>query len=185
MGSAKASLPFRGSTFVEAIAESCDRLRLDPRVIVVGSKGDNILSYNALSGFVVTTNSDHELGPIGSISSGVLAIVNHPVDGALVWAVDQPHVALSTVSLLIQRFRETGADAVLPKYGGRTGHPLLISHRLFADVTRAAAGRRTLRSVIWGNGKRVMTASVDDAAVLEDVDTPEEYDAMIRRYGIV
>jgi molybdenum cofactor cytidylyltransferase len=119
-------------------------------------------------------------GPIGSLAVGI-DIINHMVDGVLVWPVDQPSVASETLRRLVNGFRTSQASIVVPTHDGRRGHPVLIRAALFAEIPRAVKAGRTLRDVIRSEPTSVFEVAADDAAILQDIDTPMDYEALRRR----
>jgi molybdenum cofactor cytidylyltransferase len=74
MGRPKALLPFRGSTFLEVILQSCRSLPLAGVVVVAGPDIDKMLSDNILAGATKVLNPTPESGPIGSIRLGIGAL---------------------------------------------------------------------------------------------------------------
>ena len=180
MGHSKALLRFRGATFLETILAACAAAGIQRRVVVLGPDGDKILQNIDLEGVTVVWNRAPETGPIGSLRIGIEAIINHPVDAVFAWHVDRPHVPVATVEALINTFRGTRAQIVVPEYGGRRGHPVLFSRDVFAELL-AADEAEGARRVVRADPRRVQAVAVEDAAVVEDVNTPAEYEALIAR----
>jgi molybdenum cofactor cytidylyltransferase len=180
MGYPKALLPYRGASFLSGILDACYAAGIEKRVVVLGYFADKILREIDLSDVIVTTSENLEAGPIGSIRAGIRALVNHPVDAALVWPVDRPHVSVATVSALLDRFRAAPAPIVVPTYGGRRGHPVLFGKAVFAELL-AAPDAVGAKAVVRKDAGRVVPVPVDDAAVLEDFNTPEDYKDLLRK----
>jgi molybdenum cofactor cytidylyltransferase len=84
------------------------------------------------------------------------------------------------VSALLDKFRETQSAILVPTYGGRRGHPVLFSKSVFAELLGApdAVGAK---AVVRKDAGRVVSVPVDDAAVLEDFNTPEDYKGLLRK----
>lgn len=180
MGYPKALLPYRGAPFLTGILDACYAAGIEKRVVVLGYFADKILQEIDLSEAIVTTSENLEAGPIGSIRAGIRSLVNHPVEAALVWPVDRPHVSVDTVSALLDKFREAHGPIVVPTYGGRRGHPVLFGKEIFAELLGApdAVGAK---AVVRKDAGRVTAVPVDDAAVLEDFNTPEDYKGLLRK----
>jgi CTP:molybdopterin cytidylyltransferase MocA len=183
MGKPKALLPYRGRTFLDTILDACRALGLQQRIVVLGYDADNILSGIDLSEATVLTNPAPESGPIGSIRVGIQAILNHPVEGALVWHVDRPHVAIATIEALLDRFRQEGEPLVVPSYQARRGHPVIFGRAVFEELL-AVPDDQGARAVVRSDPSRVAVVPVDDPAVTEDIDTPEAYQELLRREDI-
>ncbi len=184
MGRSKALLRIRGETFLEAVLEVCKASGINRCVVVVGPDGDKLLSSVDLSGCTVVQNPEPETGPIGSIRIALHAVVNHPVEAVLVWHVDQPHVTVSTVTALIDRFHQGSPAIVVPEFEGQRGHPVIFGRAVFGELLEAPVDEGA-RAVVRANPERCAVVPVDDRAVTEDVDTPEAYEALLRRvaYG--
>lgn len=174
MGTPKALLAFRGATFLQAVVASCSDAGLSPIIVALGGDRDKILSSCALHDVIVVENTDAELGPIGSLAAGIQA-VNRSVEGALVWPVDQPHVAPHTVGALVDAFQGSRVSIVVPTFNGIGGHPVLLSRDVFPECLAASEARATLRTVLRADPGRVVRLPVGDRAVVEDIDTPEDY----------
>lgn len=184
MGFPKALLRYRDKTFIEGILEACSAAGLEPLVVVLGPDASRVLKSTDLRSAMEVRNTRPETGQIGSIQQGLTAIINHPVEAALVWPVDQPHVSIGTVQALLDEFRRGGSPIVIPVHGGRRGHPVLFGRPVFEELLGA---RQDLgaRAVVRANQGRISEVPVADPAVLEDIDTPEAYEQLVRRSGPV
>ena len=180
MGRPKAMLHLRGETFLETVLHGCAASGINRCVAVLGPDKDNILSQMNLSAVTVVQNPAPETGPIGSIRIALEALLNHPVEAVVVWHVDRPHVAVSTVTALIDRFRRGGVSIVLPEFEGRRGHPVIFGRAVFEELLQAPDDEGA-RAVVRADPSRVAVVRVADPAVTEDVDTPEAYEELLRR----
>lgn len=180
MGTPKALLRFRGTTFLEAVLDAAFAMGLTPRVVVLGHDADKMLRDIDLSGVTVAVSQQLEAGPIGSIRAGIQAVLNQSVDAAVLWHVDQPHVRLETVRTMVDAFRRGQPAIVLPTHGGRRGHPVLLARSVFHELWDREADVEGARAVIHRDPRRVSEVPVDDPAVLDDVDTPEAYQRLLK-----
>jgi molybdenum cofactor cytidylyltransferase len=180
MGQPKALLTFRGRTFLESVLDAAHAVGVKHPIVVLGDDADKIVSEHDLHGIAVLRNEEIAAGPIGSIRAAVRHVMSHPVDAMLVWPVDMPHVAISTVELLIDRFRSTQRPVVVPVFDGRRGHPVLFGRAVFEELLEAPDGEGA-RTVVRADPSRVEEVPVEDSAVVEDLNTPEDYQALVRR----
>ena len=180
MGAPKALLSYRGRTFLRAILDACDALGLERRLVVLGYDADKILAEMDLSDATVLRNPTPESGPIGSIRAAIGAVLNHPVEGVLVWHVDRPHVAIATIETMLDRFRQGPQPIVVPSYQGRRGHPAVFGRAVFEELLSGPEDQGA-RAVVRSDPSRVAVVPVDDPAVTEDIDTPEAYKGLLRR----
>jgi molybdenum cofactor cytidylyltransferase len=102
------------------------------------------------------------------------------IDGALVTLVDIPLVLASTVRRVIEAWTQNRAPIVRPAVGDRHGHPVLFDRSIF-DALRHAPLSEGARAVVHANADRIVDVQVDDEGCLLDVDTPADYDAVIRK----
>lgn len=181
MGNPKALLDFRGRPFVVAVLEALEALDLKHRVVVLGADAQRIRARIADHPCTIVENPDPDSGPIGSLRLALTALEAVRPTAALVWPVDIPHVRITTVERLIDAFDHTGAPIVLPKFGDRHGHPVIWSARLFHELASStAANLEGARAVRRAHAAEVVSVVVDDPAVIEDIDTPEDYERLIR-----
>lgn len=179
MGYPKALLRYRGRTFLQSILDVTAAVGIARRLVVLGPEPDRILSEHELRGVTLVTNPEMDLGPIGSIKASIEAIRVHPVDGLLVWPVDFPHVAVKTVELMIEAFREKPDSIVVPSTQGQRGHPVLFPRSVFAEL-EAVADSEGARAVVRAVPERVIEVPVEDPAVVDDLNTPEAYRRLLK-----
>jgi molybdenum cofactor cytidylyltransferase len=185
MGRSKALLPCSpvdGDTFLNRIINSLRAGGVED-VFVVGRPDDTQLidaveSPDVPARFV--PNPDHDRGQLTSIVAGVNAVDHPGVGGVLIMPVDMPLVQASTFRQVLHAFSRHPSSIVRAVYGGRHGHPVIFDHGTFdplrqADVTVGA------KAVLAGHRDRIIDLEVNDAGVLKDVDSREEYSAVFGR----
>ena len=92
-------------------------------------------------------------------------------DGCLVCLADMPFIESSTYRLIADRL--TPEAIVLPSYHGKPGNPVGFGRDFYAQLL-ALNGDSGGRSVTDKNVDAVVELGVDDPAVLNDIDTPED-----------
>lgn len=180
MGHPKALLKLRGRTFLETVIDGCEASGASRCVVVLGPDRDKVLSQVDLGDATVVENPTPATGPIASIRIGLTELLNHPVEAVLVWHVDRPHIAVSTVTALMDRFREGGASVVIPEFDGVRGHPVVFARAVFEELMQVSDDEGA-RAVVRADPSRVAVVPVPDSAVMEDIDTPEAYEELLRR----
>jgi len=181
MGSPKALLDFRGQPFVVRILEALEALEVKTRVVVVGP--DALRVRPALAGHdcLIVENSDVDGGPIASLRVALRVLQAVQPSATLAWPVDLPHVRVTTVERLIETFRREPAPAVVPMFAERRGHPVLWGAALFQELlTSETATRHGARAVWHAHAAEVAMVPVDDPAVIDDLNTPEDYERLVR-----
>ncbi len=169
MGRPKALLPFRGATFLENILTVIAASDVRETVVVLGRHRDEIQGALKLPNAVF--NPDYEQGMITSMQTGIRAISGGS-EGALLLLVDHPSITTPTINVLIERFAPD--RIVVPKYGGRRGHPVLFARTVLDEILDLSPALGA-NGVVWKDPARVVEVGVDDPGVTFDIDTPEDY----------
>lgn len=185
MGAPKALLDFRGEPFVVRILEAFEALDLKTRVLVLGpDAAARVRPAVARHDCLIVENPDVDGGPIASFRAALVALHATAPTGALVWPVDLPHVRIATVERLVEAWRRSGAPVVLPTFGDRRGHPVVWDASLFAELGASeAASRDGARAVLHAHVAQVQAVAVDDPAVIDQVNTPEDYERLVREWN--
>jgi molybdenum cofactor cytidylyltransferase len=178
MGRPKALLPAgaSGPSFVQRVADTLRAGGLED-ILVVGRPEDNALRaeverLGANVRFVVNTHADE--GQLSSLITG-LNVVDHPGTRAIVvMPVDVPLVSSDSVAAILAAFMRTRAPIVRATHLGRHGHPVLFSHAIFAELRRADPAQGA-KAVLRNHAAEIVDIDVPDPAVVEDVDSPEDY----------
>ena len=177
----KALLAWQGKTFLGAAMES---LRPHCQLIIVVA-GKNVESLKpvvfAAGGFLVV-NPDTDRGQFSSLQVGLQEVLDRGRDAAIVTLIDRPPAGPATVKSLKDRFLEevrSGHWAVVPQYGEKHGHPIVIGREMIEAFLRAPV-EATARDVEHKHQPHVVYVPVDDANVTMNVDTPEDYARLVR-----
>lgn len=183
MGTPKALLQVGGKTFLEHIVSAVRAAAIDVPMIAVAQDDRKILELCSLHGMTAVMNTATPTAvPLGSVQAAVTAVINRPVDALLVWPVDQPHVLPSTVSELLSAFLRFGKAITLPVYDGRRGHPVVFGRAVFGELLSAPLSEGA-RAVVRADPARVTEVPVRDPAIIDDIDTVEAYQDLLRRHA--
>jgi CTP:molybdopterin cytidylyltransferase MocA len=181
MGRPKALLDFRGRPFVVRILEALEALEIRPRLVVLGPDAPRIRPALTPHDCVVVEHADVAAGPIGSLRAALTALEPVRPRGILAWPVDLPHVRVATVERLLEVYRRCGAPAVVPSFADRRGQPVIWGQALFQELAASpAATKHGPRAVLLAHQAEIATVPVDDPAVIDDLNTPEDYERLIR-----
>ena len=184
MGSPKALLDFLGRPFAVRILEALEALEVKTRVVVLGPDAPRI--HPALAGHdcMIVENLEPETGPIESLRVALRALQPLQPSAILVWPVDLPHVRVTTVERLLETHRRTEAPAIVPTFAERRGHPVIWGSALFGALLESkAATREGARAVLHQHEKEVVSVPVDDPAVIDELNTPEDYERLVREWN--
>ena len=176
MGEPKQLLTIAGKPMVRRVAETVCAAGLEQVVVVVGAHAERV--EEALKGLPVRviTNRRWAEGMSTSLAIGLGAL--HPdVQAAFVVLADQPELTVELLRSLTARYQTTGAPIVAPFYRGQRGNPVLFDRGLFAEL-RAVEGDQGGRALLDRYRDSLERVAVDDPAVLMDVDTRQDYQAL-------
>ena len=182
MGRDKALLPWRDGTFLSAAIRALQPVT--ELVLIVG--GANAASLepiaNAYAAFMVV-NPEPERGQFSSLQVGLQEVLNRGRDAAIVTLVDRPAAELETVQQIKKAFlsSEESIWAVVPEYGGKHGHPIVIGREMIEAFLRAPSGSNA-RDVEHARQEHIRYLPVRDPLVVANVDTPEDFERI--RTGI-
>jgi molybdenum cofactor cytidylyltransferase len=184
MGSPKALLDFLGVPFLVRILEALEALEVKTRVVVLGPDAPRIRPALASHDFMLVENPDPDTGPIASLRAALTALRPLQPSAALVWPVDLPHVRVTTVERLLEAHRRTRAKVVVPLFGERRGHPVIWDAQVFPDLLEnPRATSDGARAVLQAHEADVQGVPVDDPAVIDQLNTPEDYERLVREWN--
>ncbi len=180
MGSPKALLRIGSQTFLEAVVAKVREAELPSPVVAVSRELCKIIDINALDIAAITVHEEQRRnGPIESMRAWLRSEFNQMVDRLLIWPVDQPHVKTSTIlSILRHSDAGPGRSIVVPEFEGRRGHPVIFRQAVFGELLSPTADGGA-KAVVRRDPSRVLVVPVDDRAVTEDIDTPDDYKTLI------
>ncbi|MBI4887803.1 MAG: nucleotidyltransferase family protein [Acidobacteria bacterium] len=185
MGRPKALLPDReGRPFVARLVRAFAAAGVDDVILVTGTQHAAIAAAVAADAPLVSPtiliNPDPARGQLSSLWIGLEAAARPGLEAVLVTPVDIPMVRPSTIQQVVEVWRTTRAPIVRPAVGARHGHPVLFDRAVFDELRRAPLADGA-RAVVHAHADSLVNVPVDDEGCLVDVDTPADYDALIRR----
>jgi molybdenum cofactor cytidylyltransferase len=178
MGRDKALLPWQGETFLSSAIRAL--LPLTDLVIVVAGENEENLAQivNAQAAFLVC-NPFPERGQFSSLQRGLDEVLNRGRDAAVVTLVDRPAPNPQTIEQLKDEFLKADDKiwAVVPEFGGKHGHPIVIGREMIEAFLRAPAGS-SARDVEHAHQDHIRYITVADPYVSINVDTPEDFEKL-------
>ena len=183
MGRPKAALPIgvRGETFLKRLLGALAAAHLPEIVVVTGSAPE---VTRAAAGRVrrrvrFAHNDDWAVGQLSSLLKGLEERPGDVVEGALVTLVDSPFASAETMARVLDTWRRTRALIVRPARGDVHGHPVVFDRALFAEL-RAADRSVGAKAVVRAHERDILNVDVDDPGAFVDVDTEDDYRAVLR-----
>jgi molybdenum cofactor cytidylyltransferase len=174
MGRPKAFLPFRGGTFLSAIAGTLGA-RCSPVIAVFGFDAERCIQTARPLGLRATENPDYALGMLTSLQAG-LRVVPDESDAVFFTLVDHPAISLSTVDALLR----SDAPIAIPRFENTRGHPVLIRRAIVQEFLAEPPASK-VRDVIDRNASEIEYIEVGDPGIADDIDDPALYEKLLAR----
>jgi molybdenum cofactor cytidylyltransferase len=164
-------------TLVERVVNLASESGVNEVIVVTGNQAEEVAAlFHAQETYNVPVypvfNPRWGEGQGYSVAAGVQALL-HDVDAALFFLSDQPRLKAATAQALLRAFKPGEKAIIFLTYQGKRGNPVLFSKDFFPALA-ALEGDVGGRAVVKENPGAVTEIPVDDPAILEDVDTPED-----------
>ena len=169
----KMLLPFNGKTMLEKVIGNVISSEVFHTLVVLGSNRDEILGSISHLPVNHCYNENYRNGMLSSVQCGFKNLPEG-FDAVLVFPGDQPFIEPEVINLVIRSFRETGKGIVIPVYGNRRGHPMLIGSR-YRDVIGNLDDTAGLRSLAEIYKEDLFEVKTNSPGILKDFDTEEDY----------
>lgn len=175
MGTVKQLLPLHGKPLLQHVIDAARASRLENLLLILGHAHDQVLPQLDTHGFEVVVNRDFAAGQSSSVRAGLEHRAD--ADGIMYLLGDQPLLSADTINTLIDCFLSERPWAAVPVHRGQPGNPVIIGRPLMADLA-ALSGDIGARRLLQ-KSQFVRRVEIDDPAILRDVDTMDDYLALL------
>lgn len=170
-GQPKMLMPWRGKPILRHVAEAALEGGVNPLVVVSGAEEEGMQQACEGLPVVLVVNKEWETGQSSSMRKGLQALPDN-TGAALFLLADQPFVSPALIKQIIERHQKILSPVIAPRVGEQRSNPVLFDRVTFPDLLtvqgdrggRALFDRYEISYVDW-----------DDANLLLDIDTPEDY----------
>jgi molybdenum cofactor cytidylyltransferase len=176
----KLTLPVAGVPLLRHMVTRLLDSKLYEIVVVTGH--EQATARALLQGFPITlvSNARYLEGQMTSVYCGMQAL-SEPCDGVMVCLSDQPLLEAADINRLVSAFLERCPTSVLvPVFQGQRGNPRVLAYQ-HRDAVLAGAGSLSCKRLIDKNPQLVTTLEMDNDHVVFDIDTPTDYQRLMRR----
>ena len=171
MGELKQLLPFAQKPTIHWIVETlCESL--ESVVVVLGHRSGEIATVLANSPVQCVINSDYKLGMLSSVKCA-LQTLGRSAD-YLICLGDQPRLDKRVVELVLAAAENSECGICIPTFNGKRGHPILIKNAYRTEIMGLDLNNG-LNNVTRGHPDDTCEIPIDIASILDDMDTPEDY----------
>lgn len=177
MGCIKPLLRINGDTMLDCTTKSLINAGIQSIYTVLGCYFDEIKAgYELKDSVHIVYNPDYADGMFTSVKAGVREMADRYA-AFLMMPADCPGVSPETISRIVSAFPQEGT-IIRPSYGGRTGHPCLISLGYKSEILSGdfSEGMRSFIQLHRDSEARIET---DDCRILTDIDTLSDYKGIV------
>jgi molybdenum cofactor cytidylyltransferase len=178
LGRPKQLLPYGDRTLLEHTLDTARRCGFDQLVVPIGGAADEVRERVDLSGADVVVNYDYGAGCSSSIVAA-LETVDRRCEVLVLMLGDQPGVTPAIVRALVQGHGD--APLAVCRYDDGRGHPLAFDRRILPQLADLHGDKGVWR-LLDQRADEVVEVRIAGNVPL-DVDTPEDYQAVLAEAG--
>jgi molybdenum cofactor cytidylyltransferase len=186
MGRPKLALPVAGRTVLEHVLAALRQAGVGPTVVVLAPHVADLAARAEAGGALVLRLPAETPDMRATVQRGLDWLEEQfrpaPEDDWLLLPADHPTLDAAVVVRLCQARRDhPQASVVVPTWQGRRGHPALIAWRHVGGIRAHPAGEG-LNTYLRRHSQETLEVEASED-VLADLDTPEDYERLLRRRG--
>jgi molybdenum cofactor cytidylyltransferase len=179
LGQPKQLLPYQGTILLDWVLAQAEAARaLDEVIVVLGRAADEIRPRLRARRAQILVSPTFTEGCSGSYRTGIGALAPR-ADAVMVLLGDQPGVDSATIDQVAEDWRAQGGTIALTSYRGRHGHPMVFASALFGRLLQLQ-GDKAAWKILDAHPEWVRHVALD-RAFPEDVDTRQDYEALLRQ----
>ncbi len=177
MGQPKMLLPWGSRTVLGQVLYVLEEAGVRRRWVIGGAAYERIAEIAHRAGAECLYNAQYAEGEmLLSIQLGLRALEGEPhIQAALICLGDQPQIEVQVVRRLLQEWEARRPRLLVPSYQGRRGHPWLIARPLWAAFLELQPPQ-TARHFLHAHATQIHEVVVETDSILQDIDTPQEYE---------
>lgn len=178
LGRPKQLLPYRGTTLLGHVVGVARECPFDQLLVALGGSAGDVREQVDLSGTQIVVNESYGTGCSSSIAAAVGAI-DPRCDVLVLMLGDMPAVTAESVRALIGGRGD--APLAVCRYDDGRGHPFAFVRELFEELTHLHGDKGVWR--LLDQRAAEVVEVVRPGPIPLDVDTPEDYEAVLAQAG--
>ncbi|MDO4566477.1 MAG: nucleotidyltransferase family protein, partial [Oscillospiraceae bacterium] len=178
MGDFKPMLNIGSITIAQRVIATLRQAGIEQIVVVTGYNADVLEHHLAKSHVIFLRNENYATTQMFDSARIGLEYMAKKCARVLFTPIDIPLFTASTAEALLQ----SGADYACPVCEGERGHPILLS-RAIIERLLADSGEGGLKGALERTGIEEKFIEVEDAGILHDADTPEDYLSLLEYHN--
>jgi molybdenum cofactor cytidylyltransferase len=179
LGRPKQLLPYGDRTLLEHTLDTARACNFNQLVVPIGGAADEVRERVDLTGAEVVVNYAYGSGCSSSIAAA-LSAVDPRCEVLVLMLGDQPGVTPATVQALLDGRGD--APLAVCRYDDGRGHPLAFDRSVFAQLADLHGDKGVWR-LLDERAEEVVDVPIAGPVPL-DVDTPEDYEAVLAAAGL-
>ncbi|HEX9869595.1 MAG TPA: nucleotidyltransferase family protein [Candidatus Tectomicrobia bacterium] len=181
MGQPKQLLPFGEHTILERVVDTLLTAGVGEVIVVLGHLAERVGAVLGDRPVRTVINASYRQGMLSSVKCGVRAI-DASYDAALFALGDQPHIDCAVVSEVIRAYRAGSAGIVIPCYGGKKGHPIIINLQRYREAIVNLPDDAGLNVLMQEHADDVHLIDAATEDIIRDIDVPDDYTRELARF---
>ncbi|MCA9936385.1 MAG: putative selenium-dependent hydroxylase accessory protein YqeC, partial [Anaerolineales bacterium] len=177
MGRNKLALPWGAGTVLDETVRQMGGTAVPNLLLITGHEAAQAQAVAARHGVPTLHNPHYAAGELITSVQAALRSLPESITAVLVVLGDQPGILPQTIDQLLAAYAQGQGAIIAPTYQGRRGNPVLIDRRFFADLLALPAAAAP-RDVLRRYPQAVTLLPVNDPAILQDLDKPEDYERL-------
>ena len=178
MGEFKPLLPLGDRTLLEQVVTLFEETGIQDICVVIGHHHTRMCpvveNLRARSVF----NPNYRKDMFSSVVSGITTLAPE-TEAFFIMPVDIPLVRRATIEHLLNAYQESKGHLLYPAFKGSRGHPPLIPFAYAKDIIEWK-GKGGLNGALTHVASCVFEVDVPDEHILFDIDTPEDYQQLLK-----
>jgi molybdenum cofactor cytidylyltransferase len=173
MGTPKQLLPWGKTIILQQVIDNAQASRLGQIVLVLGYRAEYIASKIKISPKTnIVVNQSFKDGMSASVKYGV-KYAPAEAEAYMLLLGDQPFISPDIINKLIDSYQADKHGIVIPVYNGKHGHPVIFDGRYKQELL--SINGRGAKDITDKHVFEILEVSVDSPDILNDIDTPQDY----------
>lgn len=179
MGQPKQLLKYNGTTLLHHVLQVAIDSPCKPFVTVLGANASLFKEEVEAKGVQAVINKNWTEGMASSVHCGLTGLLKiHPaIDAVMFIILDQPFISSTLLNELINKRMESHKRIIACEYGDTVGTPVLFDKSFFPELL-GLKGSEGAKSIVKKNMESTATVSFPMGYI--DIDTPEDYDRLLK-----
>lgn len=185
MGQPKLLLPLGGRPVISRVIETLKLAGITRAVVTVRSGDQPLIDAVKSSGGIVIAPTPPPSDMRRSVEAGLIHLLEQVDDSAwrgwILIPADHPTLRAEVIRELVSAWQSAPDRIIVPVHQGRRGHPTILPRRLANEVF-SLPDRVGINQLIRDSGQSIHEVPTSYPEVLEDLDTPSDWDRISARW---